>query len=72
MKPYYNRAPVERRVIRLEYKTMTFKLGTNIKVGNKIKTSTGWRKVLDVTDEGAKTKDGIVKFGETVYGWKAV
>jgi hypothetical protein len=51
---------------------MTFKLGTNIKAGQQIKTSAGWRKVIHVTDEGAETKDGIVKFGETVYGWKAV
>jgi len=49
---------------------MTFKLGTNIKPGQQIKTSNGWRIVIVVTDEGAKTKDGIVKFGETVHGWK--
>lgn len=50
---------------------MTFKLGTNIKPGQKIKTAIGWRKVLSVTDEGVETKDGTVKFGETIYGWKA-
>lgn len=50
---------------------MTFKLGTNIQEGHKIKTQWGWRKVLGVTDEGAKVKEGIVKFGETVFGWKA-
>ena len=51
---------------------MTFTLGTNIKAGQQIKTANGWRKVLSVTDAGAETKDGTVKFGETVYGWKAV
>jgi hypothetical protein len=51
--------------------TMTFKLGTNIQEGQKIKTQWGWRKVLGVTDEGAKVKEGVVKFGETVFGWKA-
>ena len=51
---------------------MTFTLGTNIKAGQQIKTAKGWRKVLSVTDEGAETKDGTVKFGETVYGWKTV
>ena len=56
--------------MRLELK-MTFKLGTNIKAGQQIKTAKGWIKVLSVTDEGAETKDGMVKFGETVYGWKA-
>lgn len=49
---------------------MTFKLGTNIKAGQQIKTAKGWRKVLSVTDEGVETKDGLIKFGETVYGWK--
>lgn len=50
---------------------MTFKLGTNIKPGQQIKTVNGRRKVIDVTDEGAKTKDGLIKFGDPVYGWKA-
>ncbi len=49
---------------------MNLKLGTNIEVNQKIKTENGWRKVLEVTEEGAKVKEGIVKFGETVYGWK--
>lgn len=49
---------------------MIFKLGTNIQAGQKIMTKDGWRKVLDVTEEGAKVKEGVIKFGETVYGWK--
>jgi len=51
---------------------MIFKLGTNIKAGQQIKTASGWRKILSVTDEGAETKDGLIKFGEIVYGWKIV
>jgi hypothetical protein len=50
---------------------MNFKLGTTIKIGHQIKTYKGWRKVLSVTDEGAITTDGLVKFGTMVYGWKA-
>ncbi len=49
---------------------MTFKLGKNIKQGQKIKTAFGWRKVKSVSDTGATVKEGEVKFGETVYGWK--
>ena len=50
---------------------MTFKLGTNIKAGQKIKTKAGWRKVEEVTEDGAIVKEGIVLFGATVYGWKS-
>ncbi len=49
---------------------MTFKLGTNIEAGQKIKTRFGWRKVLSVTETGAMVKEGLIEFGETVYGWK--
>ena len=50
---------------------MTFKLSTSIEVGHKIKTGKGWRKVIEVNEEGAKTKDELIKFGDTVYGCKA-
>ena len=50
---------------------MTFRLSTSIAVGQQIRTQNGWRKVLEVTDEGAKVRDGFVKFGDTVYGWKS-
>jgi len=46
---------------------MTFKLGKNIQIGQKIKTSLGWRKIKDVTSDGAVVKEGL----STVYGWKA-
>ena len=48
---------------------MNYKLGTNIQVGQKIKTSNGWRKVLRVTDSGVTVKEGIISFGEIIYGW---
>ena len=50
---------------------MTFKLGENIKVGHKIKTLNGWRKVKDVTDKGAIVKEGLIEFGSTVFGFKS-
>ena len=50
---------------------MTFKLSSSIKAGQKIKTSAGWVVVTEVNAEGAVTKAGLIKFGETVYGWKA-
>ena len=49
---------------------MTFKLGKTITVGHKIKTRDGWRKVIEVTSEGAVVKEGLIKFGDIVYGWK--
>lgn len=49
---------------------MIFTLGTNIKVGHKIKTSCGWRKVKELTAEGVLVKEGIIKFGDILYGWK--
>jgi len=50
---------------------MTFKLSTNIQAGQKIKTRNGWRKVKEVTQEGAVVKEGVILFGETVFGWKS-
>ena len=50
---------------------MTFKLSTTIKVGHKIRTTAGWRTVKAVTDEGAVVKEGVIKFGDTVLGWKS-
>jgi len=50
---------------------MTFKLGKNIKKGQKIKTNKGWRKVEEVTEDGALVKEGVIFFGNTIFGWKA-
>jgi preprotein translocase subunit YajC len=50
---------------------MTFKLSKSIQVGQKIHTGAGWAVVTEVTEEGAVTKHGLIKFGDTVYGWKA-
>jgi len=49
---------------------VTFKLGKTVAIGQKIKTANGWRKVLDITDVGVLTKDGVTAFGDTIYGWK--
>jgi hypothetical protein len=50
---------------------MRFRLSNNIKAGQKIKTAYGWRKVREVTKDGAIVKEGLVRFGHPVYGWKA-
>jgi len=52
---------------------MIFKLGKNVKVGQKIKTKTmnGWRKIKSLTKEGVIVSDGELKFGDTIYGWKS-
>lgn len=50
---------------------MTFTLSNNIKVGQKIKTINGWRKVKDIIDSGVVVKEGIIEFGSIVYGWKS-
>ncbi len=49
---------------------MSFVLGKNIQVGQKIKTQKGWRKVREVTEKGARVTEGIIEFGSVVYGWK--
>lgn len=49
---------------------MKFKLGKNIKVGQKIKTSKGWRKVLEVREDGVFVKESFIYFGSEVFGWK--
>lgn len=59
------------RVEKQENKTMTFKLGRSIQVGQKIKTNDGWRKVLKIDERGAFVKEGLIEYGQTVYGWKS-
>ena len=48
-----------------------FKLSRTIKTGHQIKTLKGWRKVQSVTEAGAMVQEGLILFGDTVYGWKA-
>jgi len=50
---------------------MIFTLSESVKASQKIKTSLGWRKVLSVGASGVMVKEGLVRFGEVVYGWKA-
>ena len=50
---------------------MKFTLSTNIEIGQKIKTANGWRKIKEITEDGAMVKEGLIRFGDTVYGWKA-
>ena len=49
---------------------MAYKLGTNVKVGQKILTGSGWEKIITVDDRGVTVKSGFIKFGDTIYGWK--
>ena len=51
---------------------MTFKLGKNIQIGHKIKTTDGWKKVTNKNDAGVVLTGGKeIKFGERVFGWKS-
>jgi hypothetical protein len=49
---------------------MIYKLGSNVQEGQKIKTSEGWRKILEVLKTGVRVKGDFIAFGETIYGWK--
>ena len=49
---------------------MVFKLGRNIQVGHKVKTTNGWEKVVSLLPDGVTTKSGFLAFGTIVYGWK--
>ncbi len=49
---------------------MKFVLSKNIEAGQKIRTANGWRKIKQVTEEGVIVKEGLVEFGEVIYGWK--
>ena len=50
---------------------MIFKLSKSIQKGQKIKTNRGWRKVLETSNDGAIVKEGLIKYGDTVYGWRS-
>lgn len=49
---------------------MNYTLSKNIKAGQKIKTKNGWRKVKEVTSDGVIVKEGLISFGDAIYGWK--
>lgn len=49
---------------------MTFTLSNNVKIGEKIKTSSGWEKITCISKTGIETKSRTVNFGDIVYGWK--
>ena len=50
---------------------MTYKLGTNVKVGNKILLKTGWAKITAVKENGVEVSGNHIDFGSEIYGWKA-
>jgi len=50
---------------------MDIKLGTNVRAGQQILVWGSWHKITEVNEHGAMTKNGLVKFGEAVGGWKA-
>lgn len=50
---------------------MLFTLSTSVEKGQRIRTTSGWRKIKSVSDEGALIKEGLVPFGSTIFGWKA-
>lgn len=50
---------------------MDMTLGKSIAKGQKIRTYSGWRTVLEVTEDGARLKEGVLEFGQTIFGWKA-
>lgn len=49
---------------------MKFTLSDSVKVGQKIKTVNGWRKIIKITETSAIVKDDIINFGDRIYGWK--
>lgn len=45
-------------------------LSDNVKIGQKIRTCNGWRKILEINETGVLVKEGQVSFGHTILGWK--
>ena len=43
-------------------------LGRGVSVGQTIKTSKGWRKILGIGSKGIEVKSDILLFGELIYG----
>jgi len=48
---------------------MAYKLGTNVKVGNKILLKTGWKKILQIKKGGVEVEGGFIEYSATIYGW---
>jgi len=49
---------------------MSYKLGTNVQIGNKILLKTGWEKIIKIKKDGVETASGFIEFGWEIYGWK--
>lgn len=50
---------------------MSYTLGENIKSGEKILLKTGWRKVVEVKEDGVIIDTGEkMLFGWEIFGWK--
>lgn len=49
---------------------MKYRLGTNVKVGNKILLKTGWEKIVEIKENGIETPYGYLEYGCEIYGWK--
>lgn len=50
---------------------MTYILGKNVEVNNKILFGGRWHKIVEKNEYGIKTDFGIeIKFGAEIYGWK--
>lgn len=51
---------------------MKYKLGTNVKKGEKILLKTGWKKIIEIDQEGVTIEGGNrMDYGWEIYGWKA-
>ena len=49
---------------------MTYKLGTNVQVGNKILLKTGWHKITKIREDGVEVSGNFIEYGWEIYGWK--
>ena len=48
---------------------LVYKLSSMVKKGDKIDIyKKGWRNITGVTNEGAETKHGVVKYGTVISG----
>ena len=48
---------------------MNYKLGTNVKVGDKIRLKTGWTTIIRIKEDGVEVPAGFVAYGWEIYGW---